>query len=611
VVIEFTVIRRFANAPRLVLTVVSIGLSALLTIVEIGLPGFFGLTTTPQSFPSPFNFHFNVGAVRFQGNDILAMVMIPVALGALAWFLNRTHIGVAVRACAENRDRAALLGVPIKRVNLAVWAVSALLATVGLILWAGVLGLPIGSPLGLPALLIVLGAAALGRFQNMPLIAGASILIGIVDQSVVWHTGSSDIVYLVVFLVIMAALLLQRSGLASRAEEAAISSWTAIREVRPIPPELARLPEVRYAKGVLLAFLGAFAVAVPYIFGVAHTQLAAFLCAYLVIALSLYVLSGWAGQISLGQFAFVGIGSTVAAWTTLHWHLDMSLQLVVAGLLGSIAAVAVGIPALRIRGLFLAVATLGFGFAANYYLLSSSHFKWVPSQYTAVPVLALFGRMSLASTDRLYYLSLVVLFLCMVAVLGLRHSRTGRVLVAVRENDRGVQAYGVSTTRAKLVAFALSGFLAAVAGVLILSQQGYLYTGSADPESSVIVFEMVVIGGLGSMTGVFAGTIYIEALSWLKPSVPHALEPVFQLLGSGVGLIVILMFLPGGVGSAIYMARDRLLREVAARRSIVVPSLIADLAGETALPPGDADARRPPPPTSPELDHFEVGTLTR
>jgi hypothetical protein len=89
---------------------------------------------------------------------------------------------------------------------------------------------------------------------------------------------------------------------------------------------------------------------------------------------------------------------------------------------------------------------------------------------------------------------------------------------------------------------------------------------------------MVVIGGLGSMTGVFAGAIYLEALAWFKGSVPHSLQGVFQLMGSGVGLVIILMFLPEGVGSLVYRARDRLLRELADRRGIVVPSLFADMA---------------------------------
>lgn len=577
-VVEFGIIRRFSKAPRLVLTVVTIGISQLLTIIEVGLPNWFGSTVPPQTFPSPFNFHFNVGAVRFYGNDFLAMVMIPVVIIALGWFLNRTNIGVAVRACAESADRASLLGVPVKRVNLVVWMVASLMATVAIILDAGVVGLPIGSPLGLSVLLLALAAVVLGRMENMPVIAGAAILLGIVQQSVVWHTGSSDVVYVVEVIVIIGALLAQRAGLATRAESAALSTWAAIREIRPIPPELARLPEIRWTRLGLGAIGAALVLLVPEMVGEARTVLASFLCAYLIIALSMWVLMGWTGQISLGQFGFVAVGSTAGAWMTLHWHMDISLQLAVAGVLGAAVAVLIGIPALRIRGLMLAVATLAFGFGANFYLLSSSHFSWIPSPYTQIPRLPLFGRVDLSTTSRWYYFSLAVLLVCMVAVTGLRNSRIGRVLIAVRENERGVQAYGVNLTRTKLTGFAISGFLAAVAGVLILGGQQYLYSGAADPQSSVDVFVMVVIGGLGSMTGVFAGAIYLQGLSWLTTSMPHGIQPVFSLLGSGLGLILILMFLPGGVGSAIYLARDRLLRMVADRRGLIVPSLVADMA---------------------------------
>jgi branched-chain amino acid transport system permease protein len=316
----------------------------------------------------------------------------------------------------------------------------------------------------------------------------------------------------------------------------------------------------------------------PAMMGEAKLDLATFLAAYLIIALSLLVLSGWAGQISLGQFAFVAVGSTVGAWLTLHWHMDVLLVMVVAGGIGALVAVAIGIPALRIRGLFLAAATLAFTFAANDYFLSTGHFKWIPDQFTTVPRLPVFGRLSLDSADRFYYFSYTVLLVCIIAVRGLRRSRIGRVLVATRENERGVQAYGVNVTRAKLVAFAFSGFLAAVAGVLILYGQTALYPGGADPESSIDAFVMVVIGGLGSITGVFAGAIYLEGLTWFRGDVPQALQGVMSVLGSGIGLILILVFLPGGVGSLVYQVRDRLLRLLAERRGIVVPSLIADAA---------------------------------
>jgi branched-chain amino acid transport system permease protein len=578
VLIEFVVIRRFAKAPRMVLTVATIAVAQILIIGEIGMPKAFGRQLPPQIFPSPFNVSFGIGPVRFQGNDVLAMAVIPLVIAGLTWFLNRTHIGVAVRACAESADRASLLGVPVKRVNLVVWAVAALLATVGVILRAGVVGLPIGTALGLSVLLRTLTAAVIGRMEKMPTIVGASILLGVIEQAAVWHTGNSDVVDLVLFVVILVGLLVQRRQLATRAQEAALSTWIAMREVRPVPPELARLPGVTWARRGVLAAVAGMVLVIPYLLGEAKTELGSFLAAYLIIALSLLVLTGWTNQISLGHFAFVAVGSVTGAWMTLHWRVDLVAQMALAGLLGAVVAVAIGIPALRIRGLFLAVATLAFTFAASSYFFNSDHFHWMPNQFQAIPRLPLFGRVSLDTTDRYYYFSYAVLLVCILAVTGMRRSRVGRILVATRENERGVQAYGVNVTRAKLLAFAVSGFLAAVAGVLIVNHDGYLYSGLADPQSSINVFIMVVIGGLGSMTGVFAGAIYLEGLSWFANSVPKGLENIFQVLGSGIGLLVILMFLPGGVGSAIYRGRDRLLRELASRRGIIVPSLVADMA---------------------------------
>jgi len=576
VVVEFLIIRRFAKASRLILTVVTVGLSSGLAGLEVYLPTAFHLNIPPQKFPSPFNFSFAVGKIEFQGNDLLAIFAVPVAILGLAWFLNRTHVGIAVRACSESADRASLLGVPVKRVNMLVWAVASLLATVALILRAGVVGLPIGSALGLSVLLRTLAPAAIGRMERMPTIVGAALLFGVIEQAVVWHTGSNDVVDLVSFVVIVVALLLQRSQLASRAEEAAISSWTAIREVRPVPPELTKLPEVLWARRALLGLVGAVAVLAPFVVGPARTELAVNLIVFMIVGLSLLMLVGWAGQISLGQFAFVGAGSAAGAWMTLHWQLDLTLNLLLAGLLGAAVAVVVGVPALRIRGLFLAVATLAFTQAASSYFLSYNHFHWIPTQDRRFDRLALFGRVSLDTETRYYFFCLAVLAACTLAVRGLRRSRTGRVLIGVRENERSVQAYGVNVARAKLTAFAMSGFMAALAGVLLVHLQQALYPGVVNPESSLYAFVMVVIGGLGSIPGVFAGAIYIQGLGWLNPVVPATVRPLLLFVGSGLGLIVVLMSVPAGVASLLYRGRDRLLRELAARKGIVVPSLVAD-----------------------------------
>ena len=363
-----------------------------------------------------------------------------------------------------------------------------------------------------------------------------------------------------------------------------------------MPPELARLPEVVWARRRCSPSSSRWFLRCPRCWTRPRSTSRRSSPRYLIVALSLLVLSGWAGQISLGQFAFVATGSSVGAWLTLHWHMDVLLVMVVAGSVGAVVAVAIGIPALRIRGLFLAAATLAFTLRRQRLLPQRLALLLDPEPVHDGATVAGLRAGVAGHANRFYYFSYAILLLCVFAVLGLRRSRIGRVLVATRENERGVQAYGVNVTRAKLVAFATSGFLAAVAGVLILYGQETLYPGGADPQSSIGAFVTVVIGGLGSMTGVFAGAIYYEGLTWLRPEVPQAFQNVLALLGTGVGLILILMFLPGGVGSLIYQIRDRLLRRVAARHDVVVPSLIADMAvrndaqADAVIEQADADA---------------------
>jgi branched-chain amino acid transport system permease protein len=261
---------------------------------------------------------------------------------------------------------------------------------------------------------------------------------------------------------------------------------------------------------------------------------------------------------------------------SLHWQIDIVLELVLAGLIGAAVAIVIGIPALRIRGLFLAVATLGFSQAAGSYFLKYTHFGWIPTQDQRVPRLPLFGRVAIDSEARYYFFCLAVLALCVFALRGLHRSRIRRALVGLRENERGVQAFGVNVIRAKLTAFAFSGFFAAVAGVLLVHLQAALYPGGISPVQSLSVFVMVVIGGLGSITGVIAGAFYYEGLGWMKTWFPAGVQPVFQLLGTGTGLVLVLMLVPGGLGSLVFKARDFVLRRLADRRGIVVPSLVAD-----------------------------------
>jgi branched-chain amino acid transport system permease protein len=157
-----------------------------------------------------------------------------------------------------------------------------------------------------------------------------------------------------------------------------------------------------------------------------------------------------------------------------------------------------------------------------------------------------------------------------------RNSRAGRVLIGVRDNERGAQAYGINVISAKLTAFAVSGFLAAAAGALFVHGQQSLGIQPYAPARSFQVFILVVIGGLGSIPGAILGPVVIEGLEYFRSAFPEAIRNVFFFLTTGLGLILILLFLPGGFGQVYYGARDRILRAIADRRGVHVPSLVAD-----------------------------------
>ncbi len=573
VLVEILVIRRFANAPRLILTVATIGLAQLFAGISVVLPRAFDLTIPPQRYPSPFDFKFFISPITFSGADVVAMLAVPIAILALTWLLQRTDIGIAIRASAESADRASLLGVPVGQVRIVVWVLASVLAFVAMFLRAGIFGLPIGSVLGPTVLLRALAACVIGRMENLTVIFIACAGIGILESAVVFTEQNTLLVDPIVFVALLVALLFQNRDKLSRFTEA--SSWQSASAVRPIPRELARLPEVLWGRRAFLLLGLGLAAALPVFLDDGDVNRAAGVVIFGIVAISLVVLTGWTGQVSLGPVAFMGIGAAVGGVVTSTWHWDLSLSLVIAGLVGTALALVVGLPALRVRGLLLAVVTLSLALAVSSYALNRSYVGWLPEG--RVPRTPLFGRIIVESETRYYYLCLAVLVLVLAMVSALRSARTGRVLIATRDNERATQAYGVNTTGVKLTGFAVSGFLAAMAGALYIHHQQALGVSAYEAEDSIRVFTMTVIGGLGSVPGALLGAVYVQATSWVQGVVPDGYEALVGFLGTGIGLLFVLMLLPGGLGSLIYFVRDRLLRFVARRRGIIVPSLVADV----------------------------------
>ena len=573
--VEFVIIRRFFKAPRLILTVATIAVSQILALIALVLPRLFDLTTPPNTFDSPFGLRFNIGTVVFQGNEVLAMLVVPVVIAALTAFFRYTNIGIAVRASAESADRAALLGVPVKRIQTIVWIVASALAYIAVFLRAGVVGLPLGSVLGPTVLIRALAAAVIGRMERLPTIFVASIALGIVEAAIVYSTNVALLVDPILFIVVLGALLFQRRGKAARVDDDETSTWQSAREVRPIPRELAHLPEVKWGlRAGLVAFV-ALLLVLPVVASDAQTNLAGVVLIFAMIGLSLVVLTGWAGQVSLGQIAFLGIGGAVGGYLTSVRGWDLALALLASGVAGAISAMAIGLPALRIKGLFLAVITLAFALATSSYLLNANYITWLPKGRIDRPYI--FGRVTTFTEDRYYYVCLISLALLVAAVRGLRRSRAGRVIIGVRENARAAQSYGVNATAARLTAFAISGFIAAFAGGVFVHHQQQLGISSYSVDESRRAFTMIVIGGLGSIPGAFLGAIFIQGLDYFRGAFPEFIRPYLSFFTSSIGLLVVLLMIPGGFSQLFYDLRDRLLRRVADRRQLIVPSLVADM----------------------------------
>jgi len=276
-----------------------------------------------------------------------------------------------------------------------------------------------------------------------------------------------------------------------------------------------------------------------------------------IVGCSIVVLTGWAGQVTLGQMSFAAVGAVAGAVATIDWHWDLSLALLTAGAAGAAGAVVVAIPTLRLDGVFVAVTTLALGLAASGYFLDRQEFSWIPD--VQLPTPRLFG-VPLTQTG-VFFTVLGVGVLVVAAMSGLRESRFGRVLRALSTNERAVSGFGVDVNRAKLNAFAVSGFIAGLAGCLMTVINQQYVESPFTVTTSLAVFTATAVGGLGSVVGAIAGAALVEGSTVFLP-------PSWQLFPAAFGVLFVLLLYPGGIASLLYRARDSLLAVVARRHGI-------------------------------------------
>ena len=581
-IIEVTTIRRFQKSSRLIATVASIGLAQALGGLELIGSKHEGFTALIGGFNPPFNVAVRIDVWTFHSAEILVVAVVPVVIAFLAWFLLRTNAGVAVRAAAENSDRALLLGIPVRRLSTIVWIIAGALAVLTYMLQAPFAGVKPGvASLGPTTFLPIVAAAVVARMESLPTAFAASIGLGVLYQLVYWNSKGDPSLIWAIYLGVIVIALLAQSGKLSRAQESGGSSWSAVGALKPIPDELRRVPEVLWGRRALMAVVIAAFIWVPHTWGPSNQLLAGYAMVWALLGVSLVVLTGWGGDISLGQFGIAGLAGVLTANMVTRWNADFLFVILAAAAAGALMALLVGIPALRIRGLFLGVTTLALAVAFDEWFLNTSNFPHLIPQ-TIVRRPLLFQRFDLNNDYEMYLVCLAFLGLAVAATMGLRKSRAGRVLIATKDNQRAAESAAVPTTTVKLSGFVVAGVIAGVAGALDIYLLTGLSPGAFPSGDSITAFCYAVIGGLGSVTGALIGVLtfkYLESIT--------ALGQV-HLLISGTALLWVLSVFPGGLGQIVYGVRDKLLRLVADRRGILVPSLVADKrATGTGMPADD------------------------
>ncbi len=600
--VDILIIRRFAQASRLVLTVASIGLAQVLGAIGLIVGIAMGTDVLIGNIETPLSASFEIRPYRIRGDHLLMIGVAPVVLVLLGWFLLRTDAGRAVRAAAENKDRALLLGVPVRRLQTLVWGLAGGLATITYVTRVPFTGVVPEALVGATSILPGLAVAVIARFQSLPVAMAGGIGLGIVEWTIRWNV-TAESAFDVTFLIVILVVLLTRRDKSSRAETGE-SSWDSAGVLKPIPAVLRRVPEVRWTGWALAAVVTAVAVFVPLTMSPSSVTTLTFALVWGLVAMSLVVLTGWGGNISLGQFGIVGIGAMATGNLMTRWNVDLFVSLAAAMAIGAAVAVAIGLPALRIRGLYLAVTTIAFAVALDSYFLNPVNFPDFVPDTTIAPVL--WKRFDMSSQWVRYEFCLAVLFCAALVVRALRRTRPGRVMIGTRDNERAADALAVPTTRIKLQTFVFSGSLAGLAGglyVLVLTPVG-AGQGTFPAANSIEVFSYAVIGGLSSIAGAMSGVFFFHLVDYiLADRYSGNVVTILRYTLSGAGLLFILYFLPGGLWQFVQRRRDQLLRWVADRRGIEVPSLVADRRVEAEEPPDDDG---PPDGDGPIVDETKV-----
>jgi branched-chain amino acid transport system permease protein len=504
--------------------VATIGILVLLLGVAYVLWG--AQARHPESLLPQSVWHLNGVVVHEDALTDLAVVVLGT--GLLGLVLRLTPLGTQIRAVVDRRDLAELSGVDADRVAAVGWSIGAVFAALTGILLTATLPL---DPFGLT--LVVLETFALpviAGLTNIPVAIAAGIALGIGSSEMnLWtpsHAGFAQIwnaAHANLFVIVLLVALLARNRLAeSRGDAGSATTFARRRAGEHSPGRLA----LQYG-------VAAVAMLLPLTFGDVNLRQAQEIPALAIIFISIVAVTGYSGQISLGQAGYAGLGALFFAKVSAST--PQLVALLVAAIAAGIVGLLTGYPAIRRRGLFLALTTFAVGAAVSRFVFAQTYF----TSDVTVHRPSLFG-VSLEGDHAFYLFELAMLAIAFLIMYNLRAGALGRALVAIRDNEDGARAVGVDVRVLKVLIFTLSAMLAGLGGAL-LAQQSESFTATAfDPlEASLPWFAVVVVFGADSAVAAVIGAAFVVLVNAVSGQSGAYLIPV-GLVAAFIGR------LPGG-----------------------------------------------------------------
>jgi ABC-type branched-subunit amino acid transport system ATPase component/ABC-type branched-subunit amino acid transport system permease subunit len=585
---EAGVVRRLRNAPRLMSIVATLGVGQFLVVFASAINS---TASAGSLFPQPPLLPvFEVGALRVTQAYSGMLFLTPLLVVGIAVFLRRSRFGLSMRAAAANPEAARMAGIFAGRMSSLAWGIAGALSAFTAILTAPTQGFTGGDSFGPALLLRAMTGAVIARMNNLPQALFAGVGLGIIEQLLLWNYPRSGLVEVTLFGIILVALLLQRQR-GGRDEEK--GSWASVQALRPVPAALRELWLVRNIGLLLgLATLG-FALVLPQFVSNTFAVTLTGIVGFSIVGLSIGVLTGLGGQLTLGQFAVAAIGAVVSYQVSMRTG-SFPLSILYAGLTAGGVSVLLGLPALRIRGVMLTVTTLSFALATPAWLLAQ---PWMlgNGQDPGRPIV--FGH-PLDTGRSYYYFAFGLLVIALIIARNVRRSGFGRLLVAIRDNEDNARAFTVRASLVKVQGYFLAGFIAGLGGVAYGHALSSIGVATFQAQTSIDVVVMTVIGGISVMTGPILGALYVFGV----PLLP--LDSA-GLAASKFGALLLILWRPAGVVQLVEPVRDWIVRRIARWHGIDADAAYADAepSGETAAGPAVTPAARAVPALLRDREH--------